>query len=152
MTVLPTSHDWRKSPDCGAMEAAANYNIAAEALVLGVLEQSDDCIKMLGVDGSLQFMNCGGLRAMEIGEFENVKGLLWWELWPEDSRDMVKRMFEATFGGQDMDFIAFCPTAKGQMRRWAVKLKPMVSHDGRIAGVLCTSRDITAAPTADPSS
>jgi PAS domain S-box-containing protein len=143
MNALPISPDEPLSPDSGAIDTAANSDIPAEALALAVLEQSDDCIKMLGADGSLQFMNCGGLRAMEIDEFRNVSGKLWWELWPEDSQSMVKSMFEMTCGGRETDFVAFCPTAKGQPRRWAVKLKPMISRDGRVAGVLCTSRDIT---------
>ncbi len=38
---------------------------------------SDDCIKVIGLDGSLQFMNEGGQRVMEIEDFSRFKGCYW---------------------------------------------------------------------------
>jgi len=42
-------------------------------LLRGVLEGSGDCIKILDLDGSLQFMSEGGKRVMEVEDF----GKLW---------------------------------------------------------------------------
>ncbi|WP_299192536.1 PAS domain-containing protein [uncultured Erythrobacter sp.] len=131
------------SSETGALRHSTLIGVEHDALLLGLLEQSGDCIKMLGLDGTLEYMNCGGLAAMEIDAFSMVGGKIWWELWPEDTRKLVRKKFETAAAGSEAEFIALCPTAKGNLRRWSVKLKPMIAVDSRVAGVLCTSRDIS---------
>lgn len=48
-------------------------NDQSQRFIHAALAASDDCIKIIGLDGSLQFMNEGGQRVMEIQDFEAVK-------------------------------------------------------------------------------
>ena len=113
-------------------------------VMIALLEQSRDCVKILGIGGTLDFMNCGGLDALELEDFEGVRGKLWWKLWPEHTQELVKKAFERARAGFDVQFSAECPTQRGNMRHWAVSLKPMTTDEGHVVGVLCTSRDVPA--------
>lgn len=46
-----------------------------------VLAASDDCIKVLSLDGDLVLMSEGGQRVMEISDFNDVKGCPWPDFW-----------------------------------------------------------------------
>jgi PAS domain S-box-containing protein len=115
------------------------------SVVLGLLDQSDDCIKVVGIDGSLQFMNCNGKKAMELDDFSAIAGKAWDELWPEESRPLVVAALARARDGDSSRFEAFCPTAKGDPRWWEVTVSPVRSSAGGIDAILATSRDNTAA-------
>ena len=54
---------------------AASAGLADNDDVLrGVLEGCGDCIKILDLDGRLQFMSEGGKRVMEVEDFGKLKG------------------------------------------------------------------------------
>ncbi len=134
------------SAELSGVDHAAKIGLSQSNLIVALLEHSDDCIKMLNLDGTLDYMNCGGLKAMQIDDFASVAGRKWWDLWPEFRRDAIRQMFTRTLSGNEISFVAICPTARGEDRKWSVKLKPLMAKDCRIAGVICTSRDVTHAP------
>ena len=125
------------------MRMACAAGLTGGNLALALLEQSEDCIKLLTLQGELDYMNCGGMRAMEISDFGEVKGQPWWSLWPAEHRALVRENFSRAASGHERHFIADCPTAAGSPRRWSVHLKPLVAPAGPVVAVLCTSRDIT---------
>jgi PAS domain S-box-containing protein len=106
-------------------------------------EQSPDCIKIMGGDGSLRAMNRNGQCAMEIDDFSAVHGGLWTTLWPESARPKVEAAIESALRGEPGHFDAFCPTAKGTPKWWDVLVTPIVGSDGKVANLLAVSRDIT---------
>ena len=131
-----------RSADGRLLEVVSQVGLDSSDLALCLLEQSPDCVKILSVDGTLDFMNCNGLDAMEIEEPEKVLGQLWWHLWPDHSQAAVEANFRSALGGRTVEFQAFCPTAKGTPRNWSVNLKPMIARDGPVVSVLATSREI----------
>ncbi len=131
------------STDTAAIAVSNAVGLGAQDLAVALLEQSDDCIKILGVAGHLEFMNCAGLRAMEIDSPTQFIGKLWWDLWPAQSRERICEEFKLAAAGSIRVFVADCPTAKGSARRWSVNLKPLVARAGPVVSILCTSRDIT---------
>src|ERR1700681_4570599 len=61
---------------------AAGGELADSADVLrSVLAGCGDCIKILDLDGRLQFMSEGGKRVMEVDDFSALKGCPWPDLW-----------------------------------------------------------------------
>ena len=89
-------------------------------------------------------MNCNGLAAMAIDDSGLVIGRFWWELWPEASCEFVRTQFNKAAQGQEIEFEASCPTARGAPRRWRVHMLPLFAPSGPVVSVLATSRDITA--------
>lgn len=110
-----------------------------------MLDQSVDCVKILGLDGRLEYMNFNGQCAMEIDDLSAVIGEDWHCLWPEENQATILDACERARRGEVTRFDAFCPTAKGTPRWWNVSVSPVRSDDGRITGVLSVSRDITEA-------
>ena len=113
------------------------------SVALALLEQSDDCIKIIDRDGRLQYMNCNGRKAMQIDDFTAFSGLPWQSFWPEDTQSAIERSVSEALAGRTTRFEAFCATAKGEPRWWEVTVSPLRSADGQVAAVLSMSRDIS---------
>ncbi len=133
------------SLDAQAVSVLGSVGLGGDDFAVALLEQSNDCVKILSMDGRLEFMNCNGMAAMEIDAPELVIGKLWWDLWPASSREFVKQNFLEAVQGRETGFEAECPTAKGSHRRWIVSLRPLSAPDGQVVSVLSTSRDVTGA-------
>lgn len=110
-----------------------------------LLDQSLDCIKLIGLDGTVQYMNSNGLCAMEIDDFSMVVGRDWDTLWPEESRPLIVDALNRAGAGEAVRFDAFCPTAKGGPRWWDVSVSTVRDGQGGVLGYLSTSRDVSDA-------
>jgi PAS domain S-box-containing protein len=110
-----------------------------------ILDASADCIKVLGLDGRILFMNESGRSAMEIETFEDVKGRRWVEFWPHDERPAVQAAMEVARLGGVGRFTAHGATAKGTPKWWDVLVTPMRDRSETVEHLLAVSRDVTAA-------
>ncbi|KIT14587.1 PAS domain-containing protein [Jannaschia aquimarina] len=110
--------------------------------IAAVFDDSRDCVKLISPDGRLLWMNQGGLCAMELEDFELVRGAEWADFWPDETRD---RIAAACLNSPPTTthITAFCPTAKGSPRWWDVSVVPIQGTDGRHGGFIATSRDVT---------
>ena len=117
---------------------------SVESAFTAILDQSQDCIKLITTDGRLFYMNPNGQRAMQIDAFEAVSFAPWAGLWPVESRALIEDAIDKAGRGEKSRFEAFCPTAAGQPRWWDVSVSPIRDRDGNITHILSTSRDITA--------
>ncbi len=118
--------------------------VSADALA-HVIDQSVDCVKLLGLDGKVMWMNANGLCAMEIDTLAHVAGQPWGSLWPASTRQMIADSLITARNGETVKFNAFCPTAKGKPRWWAVTVTGVTDLDGKASGFLSISRDVTDA-------
>jgi signal transduction histidine kinase len=107
-----------------------------------VLNGSTDCIKILRLDGTLEFMNANGICLMEIDDFAPLKGKPWASLWPEESRHLLVDAIDNARQGRHSRFEALCPTAKGTPKYWDVSVSP-VNEPGGAEWFVSISRDIT---------
>lgn len=124
--------------------ASANAVSQLSAISLAsVLDQSSDCVKLVSVDGIIQYMNRNGQCAMEIDDFCSIEGLAWDDMWPEGAREQIHSAYVEAIAGRTAKFRAFCPTAKGAERWWDVSVSPVADDNGVIAGFLSISRDVT---------
>ncbi len=106
-----------------------------------LFEASPDCVKLLDADGRIVAINGNGVRAMELGSLETVRGRRWPAMWPEDSRAAI----EAAMAQARVEGIARlrapCPTAAGTPKWWDVTVSRVSPDAG--SGLLASSRDIT---------
>ncbi|CAN7219786.1 response regulator [Caballeronia sp. LjRoot29] len=109
---------------------------------LSVLNGSTDCIKILRLDGTLEFMNANGICLMEIDDFAPLKGKSWASLWPEESRHLLIEAMDGARQGRHSRFEAPCPTAKGTPKYWDISVSP-VTGPGGVEWFVSISRDIT---------
>lgn len=122
----------------------SSFRSASDELLGAILDQSADCIKVIGTDGTLDFMNRNGRCAMGIDDFALVAGKNWWDLWPEDAQPLIRESIAAAQAGRHSRFEAFCPTAKGEPRWWDVSVAPLRDESGQLKGLISISRDISA--------
>ncbi|MBC7504316.1 MAG: PAS domain-containing protein [Sandarakinorhabdus sp.] len=108
-----------------------------------VLDQSIDCVKLIGLAGDVQYMNANGFCAMEIDDQSAIIGRTWVALWPQEAAERIGAAYTAASAGDAANFQAFCPTAKGNARWWDVSVSKLVDIAGRHVGYLSVSRDVT---------
>jgi PAS domain S-box-containing protein len=125
-------------------ESELDLGSPSAELVPSLLDQSLDCIKLIGRDGTVSYMNRSGLCAMEIDDLRTIVGQRWSDLWPEEAREMIEGALTRTASGP-VRFDAFCPTAKGSPRWWDVSVSRIDDGQGRWLGYLSVSRDVTDA-------
>jgi two-component sensor histidine kinase len=124
-----------------------NYDIALgdRHLVDALMRASDDCIKLLTLEGRLEMMSPGGLRVMEIDNFCALEGCEWLSFWTGDHFEDAERAVKDAQAGRYGHFSGYANTAKGNRRFWDVKVWPVKNDAGDVSALLSISRDMTAA-------
>jgi PAS domain S-box-containing protein len=104
---------------------------------------SEDCIKVLDLDGRLRFMSEGGCRAMEVETFADIEGCDWLDFWTGTTADDARRAVLRAKIGDTGRFRGFCPTLAGTPKWWDVIVTPIMGSDSKPDGLLAISRDVT---------
>jgi PAS domain S-box-containing protein len=123
---------------------AESFSSASNEMLAAVLDQSVDCIKVIGPTGTLDFMNRNGRCAMGIDDFSAVAGKNWWDLWPAESQHLVRNSITTACEQGTARFEAFCPTGKGEPKWWDVTVSPLRDASGTLRGLISISRDVSA--------
>ena len=117
---------------------------ASEEFNRRILESSGDCIKVLDLEGGLEFMSEGGMGVMEVDNFDRIRGTFWPDFW--NGAEKVKALSaldEARRGGTGR-FQGFATTMKGSPRWWDVVVRLINNAAGKPEKLLSVSRDVTA--------
>lgn len=115
----------------------------SEQFLRSVLSASPDCIKVLDLDGRLQFMNERGRDVLELPPEFLTKGCQWPDLWGNLDKSEVLNALERARRGQATEFRAYADTQSGSQRYWDVRVSPMTGVDGQPERILAVSRDIS---------
>ena len=114
-------------------------------ILSALLNSSEDCIKILDLDGKLQFLSAGGMRVMEVDDFSILKGCFWPQLWTGAGHASAIAAVKSAREGKSAHFRGPADTAKGNPRYWDVSVNPVFDADGNVTHLLSISRDITDA-------
>ena len=125
------------------LRAASPGLVGNDDLLRGVLSGCGDCIKVLDLNGRLQFMSDGGKRVMEVDDFGALKGCPWVEFWAGDGNLQASAAVEAAKAGKTSRFRGPANTAKGNPRYWEVQVSPIFDANSRVAQLLAISKDIS---------
>ncbi|WP_244817942.1 bifunctional diguanylate cyclase/phosphodiesterase [Caballeronia sp. Lep1P3] len=129
MTVIHQMLEWRR------------HIFVAQQLSNGLLSIAEDCLKLLDLDGRVVCISDVGRRLIEAPRAQDIVGVDWLALWDgPDARDA----FERAKAGESVSFSGTCPTMTGARKWWTSTFAPVYGEEGRVAAVLCKSRDITA--------
>ncbi len=106
-------------------------------------ETSEDCVKVVDVNGILRSFNDNGLKIMEIDNKSDVINQSWLKFWTGDMAEPAREAFEYAKSGEPSYFEGFCPTLKGTMKYWQVSIVPIFDDSQKVESLLVTSKDVT---------
>ncbi|WP_246667048.1 PAS domain-containing protein [Agrobacterium sp. T29] len=115
-----------------------------ESFLTSVLAASTDCIKVIELDGTLSFMSEGGMKVMEISDFNLVRGCPWPDLLTGQSSALARDAIDEARRGRSSHFEMAADTYMGNPRWWSVSVSPIIGKSGDVARILSVSRDHTA--------
>lgn len=125
------------------LASAGSELVGNDDVLRGILAGCGDCIKILDLEGRLQFMSEGGKRVMEVEDFDAIKGCPWPEFWAGEGNAQALAAIAAAKDGRTAHFRNAANTAKGNPRYWDVQVSPITGPDGKTTHLLSISRDIT---------
>src|ERR1700754_2473214 len=96
-----------------------------------LLAASDDCIKVIDLDGKLSFMSEGGQRVMEVSDFNAIKGCPWPDFWIDQGNVDARQAVADAKAGKVGRFRGAANTAKGTPKFWDVQVTPILGEDGK---------------------
>ena len=131
------------SADRESAEFVGGFGELSRELMAGMLDQSEDCVKILDPAGRIDFINSNGRCVMEIDDFAMVAGKSWDSMWPEESGVRIRDAIAGAQAGASSRFEAFCPTAKGTPKWWEVTVAPVRKPGGEPFAIMAVSRDVT---------
>ncbi|WP_162601103.1 ATP-binding protein [Occallatibacter savannae] len=114
-----------------------------EEFTRNIIESSADCVKVLDLDGRIQYMSPAGQRSMEITDASQYLNKLWVELWREEDRSRAKEALSAAREGNVGSFQGDSITIGGLRKSWDVRITPALDRQGAIERLVAVSRDIT---------
>ncbi len=118
---------------------------ASEEFSSRLVACSRDCIKVLDLEGRLQFMNEGGMQELEICDLGPVLNKSWIDFWEGPDRDAARQAVEAARLGGVGRFTGFFATRiTGKPRWWDVVVSAIRNASGVPERLLALSRDVTS--------
>lgn len=116
----------------------------AEEFKSRLIACSQDCIKLLDLEGRLLWMNEGGMQALEICDLGPFVNTSWIEFWEGDHRKSAQAAVQTARNGGTGRFTGyFATTTSKQPRWWDVVVSPIRNADGKPERLLAVSRDVT---------
>jgi len=114
-----------------------------------IIENSDNCLIILSLDGRLLDISLPGRRLMCVENFESIRNADWFSFWKEEGQAAAKHAVAQAAAGQTGRFQGFCPTMEGTPKWWDVMVTPLNGADGKPEQLLCISTDITEQKNAE---
>ncbi len=108
-----------------------------------LLAHAAEAVEVLDLEGRIEFMSVGGLRAMEIDDGDAILAASWLALWPRDALTSAIAAVEQAKAGKTATFEGTRQTARGKPKWWEVTISPIPGAGGRPARLLVMSRDAT---------
>ena len=108
-----------------------------------ILENNQDCIKVLDLEGRLLYVNDNGQKLLEIDDFANYDRSLWTQFWDGSEQKLALAALATAKAGTISKFEGQCLTVTGVPKWWQVNVIPLHDKDGNVEQILCISHDLT---------
>ncbi|HEY9695865.1 MAG TPA: PAS domain S-box protein [Trichocoleus sp.] len=126
------------------MQQTAATALRHEQFNQQILDSSDDCIKVLDLEGRLLFMNQPGQALLGVEDITPLLNTSWAEFWQGADQQAAIASIAKARAGEVCTFQGYRPTLSGEPRWWDSKVSPIRGTGGQVERLLCISRDITA--------
>jgi PAS domain S-box-containing protein len=124
-------------------QTAATALQQSEQLNQQILESSDDCIKVLDLEGRILLMSPAGQALLGIQDIAPFLNTSWAEFWQGADQQAAVEAIAKARAGEICTFQGYRPTLNGEPKWWDSKVSPIRGAAGQVERLLCLSRDIT---------
>jgi len=118
-------------------------SIISEAFLRSIIENEPECVKIIGFEGELKFMNPAGLKMLEIDDLEFVQGKCVYPLILEEHRNAFIELNQRVFKGESGTLQFQIVGHKGTKLWLETKAVPLYNSNGKIESSLGLSQNIT---------
>ncbi len=115
----------------------------SEELTQRILDSSNDCIKVLTLEGQILYMNRGGLLTIEANDSTAILGSNWIDFWQDDEREQAIAAIANAKAGNVGRMQGYCPTLNGKPKWWDIVVTPLRDATEQVVKLVVVSRDIT---------
>ncbi|MBF0552259.1 MAG: transporter substrate-binding domain-containing protein [Deltaproteobacteria bacterium] len=115
----------------------------SEEFAKRVIDSSNDCIKVLDLEGNLLLMSSGGQKILEIDDITDYLHRSWIDFFKDKDRESALEAISRAKKDEAGIFYGYCETAKGTPKWWENVITPIKDSNGDINRLLAVSRDIT---------
>ena len=115
----------------------------AEEMNRRIVESTGDCVKILGLDGDLLYINPEGLRALELPDAGSLLNRPLPGFFDGDARRAAEDAVGVARGGGRGRFQYLMRTATGVPTWWDAVVTPITDMSGTVVQLLMVSRDVT---------
>jgi PAS domain S-box-containing protein len=115
----------------------------SEAFNKSIIDSNSDCIKVLDLQGRLQYMSPNGRKILGIVDMQPFVGMHYSDFWKDSVKDNVCHAIERAKAGGHGNFTGYCPTLDGTPKWWDVSITPILNTQQDVQSILVISRDIT---------
>ena len=130
--------------DITARKQAEEALWKSEEFKTRLIAGSNDCIKVLDLEGRLVSMNEGGMQALEICDLDTVVNSSWVDFWEGEDREAARAAVKAASAGGTGRFTGYFPTRiTKQPKWWDVVVSLIRDSKGKAEFLVAVSRDIT---------
>lgn len=126
-----------------------NAELFEADLVRAAMVASRDCIKILDLDGRIEFISEAGRIALELDDASSVLGRTWFEFWSGRDRDRAFDAFMSAGQGRTVRVHLFLSTIRSTPKWWDIAISPITNVSGNVRRLLIVSRDITEQRTTE---
>jgi PAS domain S-box-containing protein len=114
-----------------------------EEFTRNIIESTADCVKVLDLDGHIQYMSPSGQRTLEITDPSEFLDKEWVGLWRDEDRSRAREALSAARNGGVGCFQGDSFTKRGIKKSWDVRISPALDKKGNIERLVAVSRDMT---------
>ena len=109
-----------------------------------IFAHSRDCIKLLNLEGELEYLSSSGQAALGVADTREVVGRKWREFWPQAMRDKLDSAMDQAREGSSARFDGYTEKDDGTCQWWEVVISPVRGADGMLTHLLAVSTNVTA--------
>lgn len=120
------------------------YHAEAGDVLNAVLTHSRDCIKLLNLNGELEYVSASAQNALGLADNQAALGKPWRSFWPESERAALDGAVQSALDGASARFEGTTREEYGSPRVWEVTVSPVRGADGAITHLLAVSTEVTA--------
>jgi PAS domain S-box-containing protein len=108
-----------------------------------IVDSCVDCLKILNLDGQIDYVNSAGVQHMELKGAIEMLGRPWLDFWEPEYRESARAALESARSGSRGAFQGLSRTSTGRPKWWDVAVTPILGGDGSVLQLLAVARDLT---------